>query len=159
MFSVITTSAEQTWRIGQLLGAKLSAGDTVCLYGDLGSGKTNLSYGIALGLDVKTDYITSPTFAFVNEYEGRIPFYHIDLYRLREPSELENIGFAQYLESDGATVIEWAERAEDDLPAESLNVYLSYVDEKSRELGFYAEGARYEKLLEELKKDLDRTTS
>lgn len=156
MFSVITTSPEQTWRIGELLGAKLSAGDVVCLYGDLGAGKTSLSYGIALGLEVRTEYITSPTFAFVNEYEGRVPFYHIDLYRMRDPAELENIGFREYLESDGATVIEWAERAEHDLPQECLNVYLSPVNEHSREIGFYAQGARFEALLAELKKEIDR---
>jgi tRNA threonylcarbamoyladenosine biosynthesis protein TsaE len=154
MFSVITSSPEQTWRTGQLLGNLLGAGDTVCLYGDLGAGKTNFTYGIAQGLEVRDQYITSPTYAFVNEYEGRIPLYHIDLYRLEEPDELENIGFEEYLESDGVTVIEWAERAEDELPAERLSVYLSAVDEKSRELGFLAEGERYEKLVEEMKKEL-----
>jgi tRNA threonylcarbamoyladenosine biosynthesis protein TsaE len=154
MFSVITTSTDQTWKTGELLGKRLNAGDTVCLYGDLGAGKTSFSYGIALGLEVKEQYITSPTFTFVNEYEGRVPFYHIDLYRLQEPDELENIGFEEYIDSDGVTVIEWAERAEDELPAENLSVYLSYVDEHSREIGFLAEGERYEKLLEELKQNL-----
>jgi tRNA threonylcarbamoyladenosine biosynthesis protein TsaE len=155
MFSVITANQEQTWKIGELLGARLGAGDTVCLYGDLGAGKTSFAYGIALGLEVKSPYITSPTFTFVNEYEGRVPFYHIDLYRLKGPEELENIGFEEYIETDGVTVIEWAERAEDELPPECLNVYLSYVDEKSREIGFFAEGARYEKLLDELKQNLN----
>jgi tRNA threonylcarbamoyladenosine biosynthesis protein TsaE len=154
MFSVITSSTQQTQRIGEMLGAQLNAGDTVCLYGDLGAGKTSFSFGIASGLEVEDQYITSPTFTFVNEYEGRVPFYHIDLYRLEEPGELENIGFEEYLESDGVTVIEWAERAEDELPVECLSVYLSYVDEHSRELGFLAEGERYEKLLDELKKSL-----
>lgn len=154
MFSVITTSQEQTWRTGELLGARLNAGDTVCLYGELGAGKTSFSYGIALGLEVDEKYITSPTFTFVNEYEGRVPFYHIDLYRLEDPDELENIGFDEYIDSDGVTVIEWAERAENELPVERLSVYLSSVDEHSREIGFLAEGERYEKLLEELKQNL-----
>jgi tRNA threonylcarbamoyladenosine biosynthesis protein TsaE len=154
MFSVITSSPEQTWRTGQILGKLLVAGDTVCLYGDLGAGKTNFTYGIAQGLEVRDQYITSPTYTFVNEYEGRVPLYHIDLYRLEEPDELENIGFEEYLESDGVTVIEWADRAEDELPVERLSVYLSAVDEKSRELGFLAEGERYEKLVEDLKKEL-----
>jgi tRNA threonylcarbamoyladenosine biosynthesis protein TsaE len=157
MFSVITSSPEQTWETGQLLGKLLDAGDTVCLYGDLGAGKTNFAYGIAQGLGVRERYITSPTFTFVNEYRGRVPLYHIDLYRLKGPEELENLGFDEYIESDGVTVIEWAERAEDELPAESLSVYLSALDEKSRELGFLAEGERYEKLVEELKQELDRT--
>ena len=150
MFSVITTSQEQTWQIGEMLGARLDAGDTVCLYGDLGAGKTSFSYGIALGLEVEEQYITSPTFTFVNEYQGRVPLYHIDLYRLKDPDELENIGFAEYIDSDGVTVIEWAERAEDELPLECLSVYLSYVNDHSREIGFLAEGERYEKILDEL---------
>ena len=154
MFSVITSSTEQTESIGEMLGSLLGPGDLICLYGDLGAGKTHFSYGVAMGLEVKEQYITSPTFTFVNEYEGRIPFYHIDLYRLKDPGELEGIGFEEYIDSEGATVIEWAERAEDELPAEALSVYLSYVSEDGRELGFLAEGERYEKLLEELKKKL-----
>ena len=159
MHSVITSSPEQTWRIGEMLGALLGPGDIVCLYGDLGAGKTSLSYGIALGLEVKEQYITSPTFTFVNEYEGRVPFYHIDLYRLKDPEELENIGFEEYLGSDGVTVIEWAERVEDELPGERLSVYLNYVDEKSREIGFLPEGERYQKLLDALKQGLGQEMS
>ena len=157
MFSVITASPEQTWRIGEMLGRALGAGDTICLYGDLGAGKTSFSYGIALGLEVREQYITSPTYTFVNEYEGRVPLYHIDLYRLEDPEELENIGFEEYIDSDGVTVIEWAERAEDELPVERLSVYLTYVDEKSREIGFLAEGERYEKVLEELERNVKIT--
>ncbi len=159
MFSVITSSQEQTWRVGEMLGARLDAGDTVCLYGDLGAGKTSFSYGIALGLNVEANYITSPTFTFVNEYKGRVPLYHIDLYRIQDPEELENIGFEEYIETDGVTVIEWAERAEDKLPEECLSVYLSYVDEHSREIGFLAEGERYEKILDDLKQTLEAQTS
>lgn len=155
MFSIITSSPEQTQSAGRILGSLLGAGDLVCLYGDLGSGKTNFSYGIALGLDVREQYITSPTFTFVNEYRGRVPFYHIDLYRLKEPAELESIGFEEYIDSNGVTVIEWAERAEDELPPESLSVYLSYLSESSREIGFLAEGERYDKLIGELKRRLE----
>jgi len=154
MFSVITANPEQTWRTGELLGARLGPGDTVCLYGDLGAGKTSFTYGVALGLEVRERYITSPTFTFINEYEGRVPFYHIDLYRLKDPGELEGIGFEEYLDSDGVAVIEWAERAEEELPDERLNVYLNYVNDNSREIGFLAEGERYEKLLDELKQNL-----
>ena len=154
MFSVITSSTEQTEDLGRIVGALLEPGDLVCLYGDLGAGKTHFSFGIAKGLEVREQYITSPTFTFVNEYEGRIPFYHIDLYRLQEPSELEGIGFEEYIDSDGATVIEWAERAESELPDEALSVYLSHVSETSREIGFFADGARYLKLLEDVKANM-----
>jgi tRNA threonylcarbamoyladenosine biosynthesis protein TsaE len=159
MFSIITTSTEQTEDVGRLLGTMLEPGDLVCLFGDLGAGKTHFSFGIARGIQVRDQYITSPTFTFVNEYQGRIPFYHIDLYRLKEPSELEGIGFEEYIESDGATVIEWAERAEGELPIEKLNIYLSDVSENSRELGFLAEGERYEKLLADLKKATEDKTN
>ncbi len=154
MFSVKTSSPEQTWKIGEMLGRKLAPGDTVCLYGDLGAGKTSFSYGIALGLEVKEQYITSPTFTFVNEYQGRVPFYHIDLYRLKGAEELEGIGFEEYVDSDGVTVIEWAERAEDMLPEECLSVYLTYLTESSREIGFLGEGERYAAIVEELRKSL-----
>jgi tRNA threonylcarbamoyladenosine biosynthesis protein TsaE len=156
MFSIITSSPEQTHDLGEVLGSLLGPGDIVCLYGDLGAGKTSFTYGIALGLEVQEQYITSPTFTFVNEYEGRAPFYHIDLYRLKDPSELDGIGFEEYIDSDGVTVIEWADRAEDELPDDRLSVYLSYVTETSRELGFLAEGERYEKLLDDLKRRIEK---
>lgn len=152
MFSIITTGEEQTYGIGEALGRLLDAGDLVCLYGDLGAGKTSLAYGIALGIGVEEEYVPSPTFTFVNEYKGRVPFYHMDLYRLKDSSELEGIGFDEYIDSDGITVIEWAERAEEELPEERLNIYISFVSENSREIGFFAEGERYERLLYELKK-------
>ena len=156
MFSVITSNPEQTWRVGEMLGRRLGPGDTVCLYGDLGAGKTSFSYGVALGLEVKSEYITSPTFTFVNEYQGRVPFYHIDLYRLKDASELGNIGFDEYLDADGVTVIEWAERAEDELPEERLSIYLNYVNENSREIGFLAEGPRYQKVINDLRQELNQ---
>ena len=149
----LLNSPKETFAYGKKLAAKLKGGDVVLLSGELGAGKTNFAFGIAMGLAVREQYITSPTFTFVNEYAGRVPLYHIDLYRLKDPSELEGIGFEEYISSAGVKVIEWAERAEDELPEERLSVYLSYVDEHSRELGFLAEGERYEKLLEEFKKE------
>jgi tRNA threonylcarbamoyladenosine biosynthesis protein TsaE len=147
MFSVNTSSPERTWEVGQLVGTLLEAGDTICLYGDLGAGKTNFAYGIAKGMGVKEQYVTSPTFSFVNEYHGRLPLYHMDLYRIKHVEELEGIGFKDYIRSDGVTVIEWADRAEDELPSERLSVYLSHLDEHGREIGFLGEGDRYEQLV------------
>ena len=157
MFSIITAAPEQTERLGEALGSLLEPGDLVCLYGDLGSGKTHFSFGIAMGLEVREQYITSPTFTLINEYDGRLPFYHIDLYRMKDPAELEGIGLDEYIDSDGATVIEWAERAEDVLPGKRLSVYLSHVNEQSREIGFLAEGERYEKLLERLRRTIEES--
>jgi tRNA threonylcarbamoyladenosine biosynthesis protein TsaE len=156
MFTVISRNPEQTWQVGEILGSYLGLGDTVCLYGDLGSGKTNLAYGIARGLHVQEQYITSPTFTFVNEYQGRITLYHVDLFRLTEPEDLEQIGFREYIGAEGATVIEWADKGEQELPQERLSVYLAFVDEQSREIGFLAEGERYETLLQSIRKPLEK---
>lgn len=155
MFSIITSGPEQTEHLGEALGSLLEPGDLVCLYGDLGSGKTHFSFGVAMGIEVREQYITSPTFTLVNIYRGRMPFYHIDLYRLKDPSELEEVGLDEYVDSDGATVIEWAERAEDELPEERLSVYFTHLDERSREIGFLAEGERYGKLLDAFKKNIE----
>lgn len=155
MFSIITSGPEQTEHVGEALGSLLKPGDLVCLYGDLGSGKTRFSFGVAMGLEVREQYITSPTFTLVNVYRGRIPFYHIDLYRLKDPAELESVGLDEYVDSDGAAVIEWAERAEDELPKERLSVYFSSVNERSREIGFLAEGERYGDLLAGLKAGIE----
>ncbi|HWR72178.1 MAG TPA: tRNA (adenosine(37)-N6)-threonylcarbamoyltransferase complex ATPase subunit type 1 TsaE [Nitrospirota bacterium] len=155
MFSIITSGPEQTEHLGEALGSLLRAGDLICLYGDLGSGKTHFSFGVAMGLEVREQYITSPTFTLVNIYQGRMPFYHIDLYRLKDPSDLENVGLDEYVDSDGATVIEWAERADDELPEERLNIYFSHVNERSREIGFLAEGERYRNLLDAFREKIE----
>jgi len=114
-----TEEPYETRRLGRVLGELLQAGDVVALYGDLGSGKTCLIQGIAIGIRVKERYITSPTFIMINEYRGRYPFYHIDLYRLN-PSELEGLGIRDYIYTEGVTVIEWADRAVNELPEEGF---------------------------------------
>jgi tRNA threonylcarbamoyladenosine biosynthesis protein TsaE len=154
LFNIVTNKAEETWRIGEALGGLLKPGDMVCLYGDLGSGKTNFSYGVARGLGIQ-DRITSPTFTLANEYHGRIPLYHLDLYRLKDEHELENIGFEKYVDSDGATLVEWADRAEHSLPHDRLNIYFSYAGETCREVGFFSEGERSRELLAELRTRID----
>jgi tRNA threonylcarbamoyladenosine biosynthesis protein TsaE len=141
---------EETRKLGRLIGRLLQEGDVVALYGDLGSGKTCLIQGIAIGLGVKEKYITSPSFIMINEYMGRIPFYHIDLYRVG-PGELEGLGLREYISSEGVTVIEWAERAESELPEERLSVYLKITGKKTREIRFEANGERYIDLIDLLK--------
>lgn len=142
VFIFNTKSPEETKRVGCLIGGLLQKGDVVALFGDLGSGKTCLIQGIALGLKVKEKYITSPTFIMINEYMGRIPFYHLDLYRV-SPTELEGLGFREYISSDGVTVIEWAERAGNEIPEERLSVYLKITGKRSREIRFEGKGERY----------------
>lgn len=111
----------ETEKLGLRLGSILQKGDIVCLTGDLGTGKTAFTGGIAKALGVE-DYITSPTFIIVNEYEGRMPLYHFDVYRIGSSDEMFDIGFDEYISGNGVVVIEWAELIMDILPEERINV-------------------------------------
>ena len=135
-FPCVTRSAEETYRLGKRVGEALRKGDVVALTGELGSGKTVLSQGIAHGLGVHGGYaITSPTFTLVNEYPGREgTFYHLDLYRLSDAVDLEEVGFEEYLQTGGIMVIEWAEKIYDILPEGAIVIMFSYLDETSRSL-------------------------
>ncbi len=111
-----THSGEETEKLGYELGLKASCGEIYCISGELGAGKTCFTQGFARGLGVK-DYITSPTFTIVNEYEGRLPLYHFDVYRLEDEDELYNIGADEYFFGEGVCVIEWAELVKGAIPA------------------------------------------
>ena len=137
-----TESPEQTQALAERLGRLLQPGDVIALVGELGSGKTLFSQGLARGLDVpETFYITSPTFAIINEYPGRIPFYHLDLYRIDSSAEFSELGIEEILYGQGTVAIEWAERLGENLPEERLEVHLAFSDETSRNLIFHAFGA------------------
>lgn len=110
-------SIEDTMILGEKIGSRCGSGDIICLIGDLGTGKTHLTKGIAKGLNI-SEHITSPTFTIVNEYEGRIKLYHFDVYRVSDPDEIEAIGFDEYIFSQGVSVIEWANYIEELIPKE-----------------------------------------
>jgi tRNA threonylcarbamoyladenosine biosynthesis protein TsaE len=133
---LISKSPTETFRIGRLLGEGLTGGDCVALTGELGAGKTCLTQGIAAGLGVPDCYVvTSPTFTLINEYPGKnTPFYHLDVYRLRGSADLEEMGFQEYLMSEGVMVIEWAEKVSDAIPDEALRIELSYMDDTVRRI-------------------------
>lgn len=117
-------SIEETTKIGIYLGNLLNPGDIVCLTGDLGTGKTHISKGIAQGLRI-TENITSPTFTIVNEYDsGRLKLYHFDVYRVSDPDEIYAIGFDDYIFSNGVSLIEWANYIEDILPREYIHIHI-----------------------------------
>jgi len=129
----VTTGEAGTKELGKRTGQILSPGSVVCLFGELGTGKTTFIKGLASGLEIEEDEITSASFVIVAEHYGRIPLYHIDLYRINSPKELYTTGIEEYLPGDGITVIEWAERLED--PAECvIRVYLREIDYNSREI-------------------------
>ncbi|MEL7667055.1 MAG: tRNA (adenosine(37)-N6)-threonylcarbamoyltransferase complex ATPase subunit type 1 TsaE [Actinomycetota bacterium] len=126
-----TQSVGETERAGRLLARHLQAGDVIALAGDLGAGKTHLVQGVADGLGVE-GAVTSPTFNILLVHSGSLPLYHLDLYRLDDPAQLEDIDFYATLEGDGVSLIEWGDRFPDELPADHLLVEISRVGETAR---------------------------
>ncbi|MGI6590828.1 MAG: tRNA (adenosine(37)-N6)-threonylcarbamoyltransferase complex ATPase subunit type 1 TsaE [Eggerthellaceae bacterium] len=145
-FLAASDSAQQTKDYGAALAPCLQPGDVVLLYGDLGAGKTQFAQGVARGLGVD-DEVTSPTFNILLEYEGRLPLYHFDLYRLTEPDQLEDIDFYAVVEGDGASLIEWGDRFPDEMPEDRLEVSLTVDENEQRELSVLATGPRSAALL------------
>lgn len=130
-----TNNPEDTIRLGIELAKTLSKGDVVALYGDLGSGKTTFTKGIGQGLGVKdSHHINSPTFVLIKEYNGRLPIYHIDLYRLDNLQDIENIAIEEYIYGDGISVIEWAERMKKLLPKKHIAVKFTVIGETERDI-------------------------
>jgi tRNA threonylcarbamoyladenosine biosynthesis protein TsaE len=134
------------------LGALLTRGDIVALAGELGTGKTTLVRGIAAGMGLEDGEVTSPSFTLINEYEGPLPLFHIDLYRLEDEKELLNIDLEEYMSGDGVVVIEWADRIPYAVPHESLWITLRYLDLENREIVLRAQTDHYEMMIEELQK-------
>ena len=146
----ISHSETQTRRLGARLAELLTPGDILSLVGDLGSGKTRWAQGVCQGLGV-TEPVISPTFTLVNEYHGRLPIYHVDLYRISDPSELHTFGVEEYLYGQGITLIEWGDRAGPVLPRNYLAIELHYLEETKRRVVIRPYGERTLELLTEFK--------
>jgi len=111
MIEILTKSADETVALGETLGQNLQGGQVIALVGDLGTGKTHLIKGIALGLEVAdVDAVTSPTFTLINEYQGRLTLHHVDAYRLETADQLESLGFDEICSGSAVVVVEWADR-------------------------------------------------
>ncbi len=149
MLSFETHSPEDTAHWGELLGQYAQAGLVVCLRGDLGAGKTQLAKGVALGLGIK-DHVTSPTFTLINEYQGRLPLYHMDLYRLGDADEALDLGLEEYFYGQGVSLVEWPERMGEQIPAVRLELFLEDLGDDRRRLEFRPQGTQPEVLVEEL---------
>jgi len=146
-----TQRVTETIRLGRMIGNLLKPGDVVALVGELGTGKTQFIKGLAEGVGVgKPTYISSPSFTLINEYPGRVPFYHIDLFRLESEKEAEELGLEEYFQGEGITAIEWADKIPSLLPEENLWIHINYTGENARSLEIIGKGDRYEKLVEEL---------
>ncbi|RYZ35230.1 MAG: tRNA (adenosine(37)-N6)-threonylcarbamoyltransferase complex ATPase subunit type 1 TsaE [Myxococcaceae bacterium] len=146
---LVSPSPEETHRLGVKLGRLLEPGDFVGLVGDLGAGKTHLVRGVAEGAGVPKSEVASPTFAIVYPYEGRIPLYHADLYRLADYEELYATGFVDMVaDNDRAMLVEWLDRIPQAAPREFLRISLRHAGEAERSLEVEAFGARPAALLE-----------
>lgn len=132
----ITNSAKETYALAMRLGNLINSGCVIAFKGDLGSGKTCFTTGLAKGLEYYGE-ANSPTFAIVNEYlGGRLPIYHFDMYRIADEDELYSIGFYDYLDADAVLAIEWSENVEDALPSDTVFVIFSNQSENSRTITF-----------------------
>jgi tRNA threonylcarbamoyladenosine biosynthesis protein TsaE len=133
--NLIALTPEATKAIGRTIGSILKGGEIICLYGEVGTGKTCLTQGIAEGLKVKNPKaVKSPSFILIREYVGNIPLYHIDLYRLLSTEELEELGYEEYLYSEGVTVIEWAEKMGPYLPTQRIDITLYFREGAGRQI-------------------------
>jgi tRNA threonylcarbamoyladenosine biosynthesis protein TsaE len=159
---ITSHSVAETIGFGRRLGTLLQAGDLVLLVAPFGAGKTHLTKGIAAAFGVAEDEVNSPSFVLINQYEadrahGRIPIYHVDLYRIETPDELASIGLDDVIAADSLTIIEWAEHAADWLPHEHLLVTMAIVSENERQIRLIPRGKYYLELVAALRKDLDKT--
>lgn len=148
MKEVTTASASSTIDCGRMLGELLIPGDFLALVGDLGAGKTHFVKGVAQGIGIAADEtVCSPSYTILNIYQGRIPLYHFDLYRLTGGSQIADLGFDEYFEGDGACVVEWSERLGDQIPDDALRIVFHVDGPEQRTLTFEPTGVRSSELV------------
>ena len=148
---IISESAAETVSFGKRLGRILRGGDIIALSGELGSGKTVLTKGIAKGLGVKRNsFVNSPAFIILKEHRGRIPLYHFDIYRLKDVSNFSTIDYNEYFYGKGVSVIEWADKIKEILPRDILKIDITISGRGERKFCITAYGKRYKRLLERL---------
>lgn len=151
-YTFFSNSPVATSGLGKRIGERLEAGSVIALIGELGCGKTLFTRGICTGLGVPLRQVNSPTFVFVNEYQGKLPVFHMDLYRLGEIAEGFEIGLLDYLTraETGVIVVEWAEKVLSLLPDDHLKVQFQVLSARKREIVLLASGDRFSSLLREL---------
>lgn len=148
---IMTHSVTKTQKLGQHMGAAIQQPIIIALTGDLGSGKTAFVQGLAKGLEVSEKYyITSPTFTLINEYPGRLPLYHVDLYRIEHLSELEDVGLDEALRADAVIAIEWAEKISNEMLLNHLQLRFEIISENARRINIFAYGQSTDNLLKAL---------
>jgi len=146
-----TKSTEETVRVGKDIGHCLLPGDVVALVGELGAGKTQLIKGLAAGVGIENSaYISSPSFTLIHEYPGKIPLYHVDLFRLGREQEAEELGLEEYFQGRGITAIEWADKIPSLLPQELLFISIASMDKNIRSVEISGRGERYLNLVDQI---------
>ena len=149
--TIITKSPEDTQKLGKEISKLIKPGDLLAFYGELGAGKTCLIQGISQGLEVK-DYVVSPSFTIINEYKGKIPVYHFDLFRLINIEEIIDLGYEEYFYGEGLSVIEWAKKIEKFLPKDHLKINIQFKSYYERTISLIPQGNRFRIFLKELAK-------
>ncbi len=148
---ISSKNTAETIRIGRDIGGLLRPGDVVALVGELGAGKTQFIKGLAEGAGVgKSTYVSSPSFTLINEYPGRVPFYHVDLFRLEQEKEAEELGLEDYFQGGGITAVEWADKILSLLPKEMLLIHIAYTGKNTRSLEITGRGRRYLNLVDQI---------
>ena len=152
---IISRSVNDTLKIGKVIAKSLSKSDIVCLFGELGCGKTVLTKGIACALGIKRRKVISPSFVLIRQYStAKIPLYHFDLYRLKTIEDILALGYEEYFYDDGITVVEWADRLKYLLPKEYLKIKLSIKSDSQRLFQISAFGKHYRELLGKIYEDI-----
>ena len=153
---LITQNAGATFEAGRTVGEILKSGDVVALIGELGSGKTCFTGGLASGLGVGENYIiTSPTFTLVNEYPGRCTLYHLDVYRLNDSGQLHDLGYDEFLAEGGVVVIEWADKITSAVPENAIKVHFKYLDERRRNITISGSNEKMRAIKSAMKTEVD----
>lgn len=148
---IISKSVSDTIKLGKLIAKNLKPQDIICLFGQLGTGKTVFTKGLASGLGIERKKVISPSFVLIREHtQARLPFYHFDLYRLKTPMDILGLGYEEYLYGQGVTVIEWADRLGCLMPKEFLRIDLKLLKNSYRSLKFSASGKHYKELLKRI---------
>jgi len=150
-YQITTRSVDETQKLGKIIGKAVKGGTVLALTGDLGSGKTAFVQGLARGLEVPDDYyITSPSYTLINEYPGRSPLFHVDLYRISDPVDMEDIGLYEILHNSGVVAIEWADRIEQKLLSDSISIHFELTGDKTRKISITAYDVKNADLLKNI---------
>ncbi len=150
--NIETNGVEETIEFGALIGPLLRPGDVVALTGRLGAGKTYLTKGIAEGQGVDgRKLVTSPSYVLINQYEGNIPIYHFDAYRLKSPDEMYDIDCVEYFEGEGISIVEWADKVMECMPDDFIEISFKIINQTSREISVTYKGERYRSFIKGLK--------